>query len=306
MAWKSWYHVSGTVAPVMALGLPSRLIIITILPCSSGCFFSHACEPTRPFSSAANAMKTIERFGFAPDAAIRRMASMPGANPDPSSTPPVALLNASKCPPMTMYSSGYVVPRSVATTLWYLIGPILNQLRMSNSRTTGSFLSDQRLDLVPLLVEQLDVGQHRQLVPRRRVAVERAEGRLGVVVRLERARAASSPGSCRARRRRSAPSSAAESARRRGTRASRRQLRAAAAVAPEAALARLPPMSTHAPLNAALFALISAMAACTAARFFSTFSFATGCAAGRAPGNRERIGLQDDDRARAGCPSCPP
>ena len=58
-----------------------------------------------------------------------------------------------------------------------------------------------------------------------------------------------------------------------------------------------PGISTHAPLNAALFALTSAIAACTAARFFSTFSLATGCAAGRAAGNRERVGLENDDRA---------
>ncbi len=90
----------------MALGLPSRLIIMTILPCSSGCFFSQACDPTRPCSSAAKAMKMIERFGFAPAAATRRIASIPGANPDPSSTPPVPPENASKWPPMTMYSSG--------------------------------------------------------------------------------------------------------------------------------------------------------------------------------------------------------
>ena len=37
-----------------------------------------------------------------------------------------------------------------------------------------------------------------------------------------------------------------------------------------------PGISTQAPLKAALLALISAMAAWTAARFFSTFSFATG------------------------------
>ncbi len=37
-----------------------------------------------------------------------------------------------------------------------------------------------------------------------------------------------------------------------------------------------PGMSTHLPLNAALLALISAMAACTAARFRSTFSLGTG------------------------------
>src|SRR5450756_1730556 len=84
--WKSGYHVSGTLAPVMTLGLPSRLIIITTLAWTSGCFFSHACEPTRPFSSAANRIITIERLGFAPAALIRRTASMPGANPEPSST----------------------------------------------------------------------------------------------------------------------------------------------------------------------------------------------------------------------------
>ncbi len=72
----------------------------------SGCFFSHACEPTSPCSSAANRMMTIERFGLPPAALMSRSASMPGANPDPSSTPPVAALKQSKCPPMTMYSSG--------------------------------------------------------------------------------------------------------------------------------------------------------------------------------------------------------
>jgi hypothetical protein len=42
------------------------------------------------------------------------------------------------------------------------------------------------------------------------------------------------------------------------------------------AAVRLLAMSTHAPLKAALFALISAMAAAAAARFCSTISFATG------------------------------
>ncbi len=106
IALKSSCHVSGTVAPVIALGLPSRLIIITILPCSSGCCFSQACDPTRPCSSAAKPIKMIERFGFAPAVAMRRIASMVGANPDPSSTPPVPPVNESKWPPMTMYSSG--------------------------------------------------------------------------------------------------------------------------------------------------------------------------------------------------------
>ena len=48
----------------------------------------------------------------------------------------------------------------------------------------GLVLRDQRRDLFELGVEQLDVGQHRQPVPRRGVAVEQAERRLRVVVRL--------------------------------------------------------------------------------------------------------------------------
>ena len=59
-----------------------------------------------------------------------------------------------------------------------------------------------------------------------------------------------------------------------------------------------PPMSTHLSLNAALFALISAIACCTAARFFSTFSFATGtppCA---------RLGTEKGSAFRMTTPPC--
>ena len=111
MAWKSGYQVSGTVAPVIALGLPSRLIIMTIFPCSSGCFFSQACDPTRPCSSAAKAMKTIERFGFAPVAAMRRIASIPGANPDPSP----ASFSASSPSRATGYGSSRPRPRCASS-----------------------------------------------------------------------------------------------------------------------------------------------------------------------------------------------
>jgi hypothetical protein len=125
----------------MAIGVLSRFIIITTLSAIPGCFFSQPWDPTRPCSSAANRTTTIERFGLPPAALTRRSASIPGAKPDPSSMPPVAPLKQSKWPPITMYSSGYCDPRIVATTLWYLTGPILNQLRMSNSSSTGWFFS---------------------------------------------------------------------------------------------------------------------------------------------------------------------
>ena len=274
MALKSSYQLSGTVAPVIALGLPSRLIIITIFPCSSGCFFSQACDPTRPCSSAAKAMNTIERFGFAPAAAMRRIASIPGAKPDPSSTPPVPPVNASKWPPMTMYSSGYVVPRSVATTLWYFTGPMVNQLRMSNSRTTGSPFSTRALISLNCVLSSLMSGStgsvSQDATKPSRMLSGGSELRSGWIGDggvadwiVPSAPAATSAfvraGIISASRYSGDPSASFEP---------RRPSRAKPLLAPG--------IRTQAPLKAALLALTSAIAAWTAARFLSTFSFGAG------------------------------
>ena len=63
-------------------------------------------------------MKRIVRFGFAPDWAMRRAASIIGPMPVPQSIPPVAESNESKCPETMTYSSGYFVPRIEAIILW--------------------------------------------------------------------------------------------------------------------------------------------------------------------------------------------
>ena len=142
-----------------------------------GCFFSHACEPTRPCSSAAKRITTIERFGLAPAILIRRSASMPGAKPDPSSTPPVAPLKQSKCPPMTMYSSGELRAADRGDHVVVLDRAHLEPVADVELELDRLALLDQGLDLVVLGVEQLDVRQDRQLVPRCGVAVEDADWR---------------------------------------------------------------------------------------------------------------------------------
>ena len=99
-------HWGGTVAPEMALGLPSLLIMVTMFGAISGWSANQSCDPTSPFSSAAKRIMAIERFGAPPASLMRRMASIPGETPDISSTPPVPPSKESKCPPRITYSSG--------------------------------------------------------------------------------------------------------------------------------------------------------------------------------------------------------
>ena len=107
IVWKSGYHVSGTRTPVMAIGRAVPVDHHHDLGRDLGVPLEPRLRARRArCSSAANRMTMIDRFGWPPAALIRRIASMLGAKPLPSSTPPVAPLKQSKCPPMTTYSSG--------------------------------------------------------------------------------------------------------------------------------------------------------------------------------------------------------
>ena len=126
MAW-------GTEIPTGGSGPPSRLNKLAILGNLSLCAFTQACAPNKPNSSPANPINKIVRLGLAPDLAIMRAASIIGPIPVPQSMPPVATSKASRWPLIITYSSGYLLPLIDATTLWYLTGPNLKWLRISNS-----------------------------------------------------------------------------------------------------------------------------------------------------------------------------
>jgi hypothetical protein len=104
------------VGPTMALGLPSRLIIRMVRAARSGCFSARPGAENAVFLCRKRTAMIV-RFGRAPAAARRRIASITTENPEPLSTAPVPASNESRWAPRMTVSSGAAVPGIQAATL---------------------------------------------------------------------------------------------------------------------------------------------------------------------------------------------